>query len=81
MIKNKMSKFQYPNDAWGTFHAEEIIEGVHKDGLIDINLFTDDVTGDKYLSLYPVDENGQINCQSSLAFYKVIDDHDGDDND
>jgi len=64
----------YPNDSWGTFNADseyKNVKGIHKDQLIDINLWTDDQTGEKFLSLYPVDENGQTDCSNSLGFYKL----------
>jgi len=64
----------YPSDSWGTFNAEseyKDIKGIHKDQTIDINLWTDDQTGEKFLSLYPVDENGQTDCSNSLGFYKL----------
>jgi len=64
----------YPNDSWGTFNAEseyKNVKGIHKDQTIDINLWTDDQTGEKFLSLYPVDENGQTDCSNSLGFYKL----------
>ena len=64
----------YPNDSWGTFNAEseyKDVKGIHKDQTIDINLWTDDQTGEKFLSLYPVDENGQTDCSNSLGFYKL----------
>ena len=64
----------YPNDSWGTFNADseyKNVKGIHKDQTIDINLWTDDQTGEKFLSLYPVDENGQTDCSNSLGFYKL----------
>jgi len=64
----------YPSDSWGTFNAEseyKDIKGINKDQTIDINLWTDDQTGEKFLSLYPVDENGQTDCSNSLGFYKL----------
>lgn len=64
----------YPNDSWGTFNAEseyKDVKGIHRDQTIDINLWTDDQTGEKFLSLYPVDEDGQIDCSNSLGFYKL----------
>jgi hypothetical protein len=64
----------YPSDSWGTFNAEseyKNVKGIHKDQTIDINLWTDDQTGEKFLSLYPVDENGQTDCSNSLGFYKL----------
>ena len=64
----------YPSDSWGTFNAEseyKNVKGIHKDQAIDINLWTDDQTGEKFLSLYPVDENGQTDCSNSLGFYKL----------
>jgi len=64
----------YPNDSWGTFNAEseyKNVKGIHKDQTIDINLWTDDQTGERFLSLYPVDENGQTDCSNSLGFYKL----------
>ncbi len=64
----------YPSDSWGTFNAEseyKNVKGIHKDQTIDINLWTDDQTGEKFLSLYPVDEDGQTDCSNSLGFYKL----------
>lgn len=64
----------YPEDSWGTFYAEseyKDVKGIHQDKKIDINLWTDTQTGEKFLSLYPVDENGQIDCTKSLGFYKL----------
>ena len=64
----------YPSDSWGTFNAESEYKntnGIHPSGTIDINLFTDDQTGEKFLSLYPVDDNGQTDCTKSLGFYKL----------
>jgi len=64
----------YPSDSWGTFYAEseyKDVEGIHPDNNIDINLWTDDQTGEKFLSIYPVDEDGQIDCSKSLGFYKL----------
>ena len=64
----------YPSDSWGTFNAEseyKNVKGIHKDQTIDINLWTDDQTGERFLSLYPVDENGQTDCSNSLGFYKL----------
>jgi len=64
----------YPSDSWGTFRAEseyKDVEGIHPDNNVDINLWTDDQTGEKFLSIYPVDEDGQIDCSKSLGFYKL----------
>ena len=64
----------YPSDSWGTFYAEseyKDVEGIHPDNKIDINLWTDDQTGEKFLSIYPVDEDGQTDCSKSLGFYKL----------
>jgi len=64
----------YPSDSWGTFCAEseyKDVEGIHPDNNVDINLWTDDQTGEKFLSIYPVDEDGQIDCSKSLGFYKL----------
>jgi hypothetical protein len=64
----------YPEDSWGTFYAEseyKDVKGIHQDKKIDINLWTDTQTGEKFLSLYPVDESGQIDCTKSLGFYKL----------
>jgi len=64
----------YPSDSWGTFYAEseyKDVEGIHPDNNVDINLWTDDQTGEKFLSIYPVDENGKIDCTKSLGFYKL----------
>jgi hypothetical protein len=64
----------YPHDSWGTFNAEseyKDVKGIHKDQTIDINLWTDDQTGEKFLNLYPVDENGQTDCSNCLGFYKL----------
>jgi len=64
----------YPSDSWGTFNAEseyKNVKGIHKDQTIDINLWTDDQTGERFLSLYPVDESGQTDCSKSLGFYKL----------
>ena len=64
----------YPSDSWGTFYAEseyKDVEGIHPDNNVDINLWTDDQTGEKFLSIYPVDEDGQIDCSKSLGFYKL----------
>lgn len=69
-----MKNLIYPNDSWGTFNAESEYKntnGIHPSGTIDINLFTDDQTGEKFLSLYPVDDNGQTDCTKSLGFYKL----------
>ena len=64
----------YPSDSWGTFNAEseyKKVKGIHPSKTIDINLWTDDQTGERFLSLYPVDENGQTDCTKSLGFYKL----------
>ena len=64
----------YPSDSWGTFYAEseyKDVEGIHPDNNVDINLWTDDQTGEKFLSIYPVDEDGQTDCSKSLGFYKL----------
>ena len=64
----------YPSDSWGTFYAEseyKDVEGIHPDNNVDINLWTDDQTGEKFLSIYPVDEDGQTDCSKSLEFYKL----------
>ena len=58
----------------GIFNAEseyKDVKGVHPNKTIDINLWTDDQTGEKFLSLYPVDEHGQTDCTKSLGFYKL----------
>ena len=64
----------YPSDSWGIFNAEseyKDVKGIHPNKTIDINLWTDEQTGDKFLSLYPVDEKGQIDCTKSLGLYKL----------
>jgi len=64
----------YPEDSWGTFYAEseyKDVKGIHQDKKIDINLWTDTQTGEKFLSLYPVDGDGEIDCTKSLGFYKL----------
>ncbi len=64
----------YPNDSWGTFNAEseyKDVIGIHPNKTIDINLWTYDQTGGRFLSLYPVDERGEIDCTKSLGFYKL----------
>ena len=64
----------YPEDSWGTFYAEseyKNVKGIHQDNKIDINLWTDTQTGEKFLSLYPVDGDGEIDCTKSLGFYKL----------
>ena len=64
----------YPSDSWGTFNAEseyKNVRGIHPNKTIDINLFTDDMTGEKFLAIYPVDENGEIDCSKSLGLYKL----------
>jgi hypothetical protein len=64
----------YPNDSWGIFNAEseyKDVKGIHRNKTIDINLFTDDMTGEKFLAIYPVDKSGQIDCTKSLGFYKL----------
>ena len=64
----------YPRDSWGIFNAEseyKDVKGIHPNKTIDINLFTDDMTGEKFLAIYPVDEHGQTDCTKSLGFYKL----------
>ena len=64
----------YPSDSWGIFNAEseyKDVKGIHPNKTIDINLFTDDMTGEKFLAIYPVDESGETDCTKSLGFYKL----------
>ena len=70
----------YPSDSWGIFNAEseyKDVKGIHPNKTIDINLFTDDMTGERFLAIYPVDEHGQTDCTKSLGFYKLEEVHNG----
>ena len=75
-IRNKGARLMniYPNDSWGTFNAEseyKDVKGIHPNKTIDINLFTDDMTGEKFLVIYPVDESGQTDCTKSCYVLEI----------
>ena len=60
-FKIRAEDFKFPEDAWFRLTTNKGVD-------IDLNIWIDDLTGEKCLDVYPI-SNGKTDCENSLGSF------------